>query len=447
MSSRKRRRRLHPFANHPAKVKESGIDDTESTSVQEAGESRSSSPFLPHVSGGSFRLLLLSAILLVRFHAVSISSFSHSHSMEAEPGDNGENPFACDVRDHRFTKDANLRKHVQALHSGAVFKCPQPGCEYSSSWKVNVMKHFNGFHGTAGSFACDHPGCTFRSTWHGNIVRHKQQGHSDAKPFACDHNGCGFRSKTRSDLSRHKKAVHLKIRHKRCHVCEKGFHSKNHLTAHMAHHEGDGHEVGNCEECSVNLRSKSSRKPAAAKLFPCDHQGCDYKSQWRRSTVSHQKQVHSDEKPFSCSFTGCSFRCKRKTNLTTHMNQVHLKVKTKGCHVCDEQFFSKTGLRFHMMSNHQTEDHDVDTCNDCVTNLKKNQIMSQAVVASRKRKAERKRTNSTTVNKHVIPYTKRKVTGNKKVASEEAHAESGTTGSLNDDLIDIHKDMQFFSSF
>ena len=276
--------------------------------------------------------------------------------------------FACDVCDHRFVTAANVLRHKQTVHSDDVFKCPHPGCESSSSRKDSVMSHLKGFHGTAGSFACDHPGCTFRSKWRHNIGLHKRQVHSNERRFACDHTGCSHSAKTRGALTSHKNVVHLNIRDKRCHVCEKGFPIKYFLRVHMTTHEGDGHEMAKCEDCSVNLKSCISEPE---KSYPCHHQGCDYKSRLKRNLLSHQKQVHSEERPFPCSHTGCSYRCKTQTQLKTHQKRVHLKIKTKKCHVCDRRFFSKPDLRAHMMSQHQTNDHDMADCDNCVTHLKK----------------------------------------------------------------------------
>ena len=41
--------------------------------------------------------------------------------------------------------------------------------------------------------------------------------------------------------------------------------------------------------------------------------------------------------------------------------------ETKQCHVCDKRFFSKSDLRTHILSQHQTNDHDMDDCVNCVT--------------------------------------------------------------------------------
>ena len=172
------------------------------------------------------------------------------------------------------------------------------------------------------------------------------------------------------------------------------FHTKTEVKVHMAKHEGDGHAIDKCEDCSVNLRSSSSRKtsPVAGQLFSCDHQGCDFKTRWRSSLSKHLNQVHNQYKPFSCSHTGCSFRSATNSRLTLHNNEVHLRIRTKKCHVCDERFFfRKTDLHAHM-SHHQTKDHDMNKCYECVGYQKTNHRLSQALVASHKRRAESERT-------------------------------------------------------
>ena len=373
-----------------------------------------------------------------------VSSPQHSNpfSMDADYGNKSKKPFACDVCDHRFTTTGSMRSHKQAVHGHDVFKCPQPGCQFSSSWKISLSHHLKGIHGTTGSYACDHPGCTFRSMWMGNIVKHKRHVHSDERPFACDHTGCSFRAKTRGNLLVHTNAVHLNIMNKRCHLCRRGFLNNSRLRDHMATHEGNGHEVAKCEDCSVSLTCRSYR-PTVGKLFPCDHQGCDYKSGWKGSLLSHQKHAHSEERPFSCSHTGCSYRSKTKSNLTNHQDQVHLKIKTKRCHVCDKRFFVLGSLRAHMMSHHQTNDHDIAHCDNCVTHPKKNHKQSQARMASLKRRVGKGRTHSTTVNRQGIQSSDKNAEdkeGNSFV-SKEVGVKTETTD-LNDELIDIHVNMQ-----
>ena len=253
--------------------------------------------------------------------------------MYPESRDRHEKLFACDVCDHPFATAGSMRRHKKAAHGDDVFKCPQPGCQFSSSWKASLTRHLKGFHGTAGSFFCDHPGCKFRTTW-------------------------------------------------------------------------------------------------------------------RESLVSHKRHTHSDKKPFSCNNTGCSYRCKTKSNLRTHQTQVHLKIRTKCCHVCDKRFFILNSLRAHMLSQHQSKDHDVARCDDCVTYLKKNHRMSQAKKASNKRKVERKRTHSTPpANAQDMECHEKKVGGKVENALpfKEEQVESQTV-CLNDDLILMHMEMQLLSS-
>ena len=337
-----------------------------------------------------------------------------------------------------------MQRHKPAAHDAVVFKCPQHGCEYSSSTKYNLAIHLEGFHGTAGSFACDHPGCTHRTTWRHSMTCHKRHVHSDERPFVCDHTGCSFRSKRKANLSIHKNSVHLNIRYNRCHVCEKEFRLIWQLKAHMLEHEEQGHKFDKCQDCSVNLRSKLSRKtkPTAGKPVLCGHPGCNFKSKWRCSLSSHRKRFHSKERPFSCNHTGCSYRCKAKTNLTAHPNRVHLKIKTNRFHVCDKRFFFKTGLRKHMKSKHQTNVKVMDECDDGVPHLKETGRRHQAPTDSNQVRSQQRKAKAEAQQSH-----------NRKVGKKEensvaptAQDESETTHRLNDDLIDAHMDMQILSS-
>ena len=322
------------------------------------------------------------------------------------------------------------------------FACKQ--CDYRSVDRSNYTRHLKKHlkvHGTVKPLACDHPGCTFRTKWHGNIAQHKRQVHSDERLFACDHTGCSFQAKVRNNLSNHKKSVHLNIRDERCHVCENGFYTKTHLRIHMAKHEGDGHDVNKCKDCSVNLISKASSKtiPAAGSYFPCHHHGGDFKTRWKASLWTHLNQFRNQNRLFSCSHTGCSFRCKTKGNMTRHQNGVHLKIRRKQCHVCNMRFHQKADLRAHMKSRHETNDHSMVTCDDCITSL------SHVQAASHIRRAEKGRMHSTPAIKLDLKQSKAGGRQENAFAFKEEQVQS-QSHSLNDDLIEMHMEMQLLSS-
>ena len=284
-------------------------------------------------------------------------------------------------------------------------------------------------------------------TWRHSIADHKQQIHSDERPFAFNHTGCSFRAKTNYKLTTHKNAAHLTIRDKRCHVCEKRICTR-HLKSHMMTHEGDVHEMAECEDCSVNLKIKLSHQPAAGQLIQCDHRGCDYVSKCKAKShlLSHHKYAHSEEKPFSCNHTGCSFRCKAKHQLKSHKRRMHLKIRTKRCHVCDKRFSRKAELCSHMLSQHQTNDHDIA---DRVPHLKENHKRSQAQTACRERRAGEERTVSSQnriIHKLDIENQKSRAGGKEEGSVSFEGVRSEITNSLNDDLIDMHMDMQLLSS-
>ena len=144
-----------------------------------------------------------------------------------------------------------------------------------------------------------------------------------------------------------------------------------------------------------NVASHLKGFHGTVKSFACDHPGCSFESSWRDSIAKHKRYVHSDDRPFACDHPVCSFRCKTRSNLTTHQQQVHLNIRTKQCHVCDKRFSWKAALRVHMMAQHQTNVHDMGKCDHCVTYLKKNHRMSLAAIASFKRRNERNGSHST----------------------------------------------------
>ena len=99
-----------------------------------------------------------------------------------------------------------------------------------------------------------------------------------------------------------------------------------------------------------------------------------------------------------------------------------------------------------MKSRHQTKDHDMSECDMCVNFLKICSRWSQTQIAWR---AERKRANSTPANnKGIKSYTKRRAELNEEnsISFEEMEVRSDTSDRLNEDLIDMHMDMQLLSS-
>ena len=113
-----------------------------------------------------------------------------------------EKPFACHLCDYRASVTNYLSQHLKKVHGDKLFKCPHPGCRFSSSWKPCTVAHLKGMHGTAKPFSCDVLGCRFRSRWHGSVSKHQKQVHSDDKPFTCDYAACSYSAKTKTHFIR-----------------------------------------------------------------------------------------------------------------------------------------------------------------------------------------------------------------------------------------------------
>ena len=254
--------------------------------------------------------------------------------------------------------------------------------------------------------------------------------------------------------SPHLSCMHPKYRRKsekRFTVSDHRFKRADNMRSHML--------VGHCKKvftCSqlkcefassgkTSLAQHSKGLQGTATSLVCDHPGCTYRSSLRGNISRHERQAHSEERPFSCSHTGCSFRSKTNDQLMSHQRHVHLKIRTKCCHVCDKRFFQKSNLRDHMKS-HQSNDHDMSKCDHCVTflNICSTRSKAQAQAA---RRAERKITKST-ANKGGIEYYMKKAGRKEKTSISFGEIEVGceTTDRLNEDLLEMHMDMQLLST-
>ena len=100
-----------------------------------------------------------------------------------------------------------------------------------------------------------------------------------------------------------------------------------------------------------------------------------------------------------------------------------------------------------MESQHETDDHQMSKCDNCVVSLKKNHRMSQANMAASKWKVGTKVTHSISANTQGIDGQKSKVGGNDEnsFAFKEERVDR-QPHCLNEDLIDMHMDMQLLSS-
>ena len=162
----------------------------------------------------------------------------------------GEKPFRCTSCSYRASSASQVARHVQEVHGGRRFKCPEPDCKFTSSRNQNLVIHQKAVHQKEKSLSCSHPGCNFRTAWWGSLRSHKNA-HTDEKPFACSYTGCSYRSTQRQKLDRHKKSFHLKIRNNWCHLCEKRFFSKSELQRHtLRMHTREGHDMDTCEDCA-----------------------------------------------------------------------------------------------------------------------------------------------------------------------------------------------------
>ena len=88
-------------------------------------------------------------------------------------------------------------------------------------------------------------------------------------------------------------------------------------------------------------------------------------------------------------------------------------------------------------------------CDNCVTHLKKSHTLSHALRAAHKRRAGKEGTDSTVANMQEIESHKNKMRADDEEENSFAFREIGVeceNDGLNDELIDMHMDMQLLSS-
>ena len=106
-----------------------------------------------------------------------------------------EKPFSCSQCSFSYSRDGNLKDHIQ-IHSGEKpFKCNQ--CNHSST-RASHLKEHKRTHTGEKPYKCDQ--CNHSCTQAGSLNVHKRQ-HSREKSFKCGQ--CNFSCKSFGNLRKH----------------------------------------------------------------------------------------------------------------------------------------------------------------------------------------------------------------------------------------------------
>ena len=113
--------------------------------------------------------------------------------------------FACNLCEHKFSRQSELKLHIENVHIGEVHHCDQCIKEYKS--QEQLKEHLLAKHGDDISYLCSQ--CDSRYTSRMNLKRHIQNTHEGSFKYTCNVSvDCDYQTLSQGDLKEHKKLNH-----------------------------------------------------------------------------------------------------------------------------------------------------------------------------------------------------------------------------------------------
>ena len=269
-------------------------------------------------------------------------------------------PLKCNFCGYRTNHKGHLVRHFKNVHfGGKTFACPEPECEFKTTWRMNIQRHVQAIH-EGEIFPCQL--CDYKTTDKGYLKKHMQTTHDDKKEKCpeCDHMA------KKIYMSKHIKRVHEgEGQIFSCTQCEHTYKKKDSLNLHIKRvHEGQIIE-SKCQYCEFKTKSqgnlwKHKKSVHEGVIFQFKCKQCDFTTKTHKTLKRHKRDIHEDltkheevliPKTFYCE--KCEKIFAQKANLTRHLEAVHLKLTYK-CEQCDKKFTQEDNLKTHVRSKHDS---------------------------------------------------------------------------------------------
>ncbi|XP_053660583.1 zinc finger protein 761-like [Anopheles marshallii] len=168
----------------------------------------------------------------------------------------GVKPFACELCDKQYTKNAQLRAHIEQHHekrddASTRYPCQECGKHFTSKSYLNVHKRI---HRNERPFVCEI--CNKGYITRKDLAVHMTS-HTGEKPLTCDI--CGKAYARRNALDCHRR-THTKERPYVCDICGQSFSQPTPLRVHRKLHETVDHNKKQSPMEITNVTPASNRQ-------------------------------------------------------------------------------------------------------------------------------------------------------------------------------------------
>jgi KRAB domain-containing zinc finger protein len=243
--------------------------------------------------------------------------------------------FECNICKKVLATRSSLNVHKRIHLKSRPFKCPYPGCRYTSITNAALKSHLVIHNKSNSTYKCKVCGKEYARRQ--GLDKHRRMIHpKKAECYQCDL--CPATYKDKSYIRRHINEEHL-FKDTYCKICNIKFKLKYHLMSHMVTH---------------NTKSEMQRKNQDGK-YKCNE--C-----FRTFAYESDLKKHSHRRKFGFNCSKCSKKFPSQTELWLHVD-VHKAEYPFKCEVCKERFKQINYLNRHAWKHKKIENPFI--CDHC----------------------------------------------------------------------------------